>query len=127
MKLTTQAEFDQLETRRVEIEAKEFALHRMKVSAMAAFFTALFGLGYYTIFCVPWLGWDLVEPVTYTIGQGSFILGLLIVMRNRGAGIEYSELEQLYSRTKRKKWLKKYNFDLKRHAFLKRKLERIEE
>ena len=94
---------------------------------MTAFFTAQFGVGYYTIFCVPWLGWDLVEPLTYTIGQGSFILGLIVVMRNRGLNIEYTDLEELYCREKRKLWLKKYNFDLKRHAFLKRKLERINE
>jgi hypothetical protein len=35
-----------------------------------------FGAGYYCIYEVPWLGWDLVEPMTYTIAQGMFILGL---------------------------------------------------
>ena len=99
----------------------------MRVYGLTAFFTAQFTVGYYAIFCVPWLGWDLVEPVTYTIGQGSFILGLIMIMRNRGANIEYSDLEELYCRNKRKLWLEKHNFDLKKHAFLKRKLDRIQE
>ena len=74
---------------------------------------------------MPWLGWDLVEPMTFTVGQGSFILGLILIMRNRGADIEYSDLEKLYCRKKRREWLHKYDFDLKRHAFLARKLDRI--
>lgn len=40
----------------------------------ASFFTE-FLLGYYCIYHVEWLGWDLVEPVTYTLGQGKFVLG----------------------------------------------------
>jgi len=31
------------------------------------FFTAQFFGGYYAIYEVDWLGWDLVEPLTYTI------------------------------------------------------------
>lgn len=34
-----------------------------------------FAIGYYCIYEVDWLGWDLVEPVTYSIGQGKFVLG----------------------------------------------------
>ena len=69
-----------------------------RVRFLTLFFTGQFVGGYYAIFYVPWLGWDLVEPVTYTVGQGSFILGLLLIMRNRGANIEYSDLEELYCR-----------------------------
>jgi len=32
-----------------------------------AFFLVQFGLGYHCIFNVEYLGWDLVEPMTYTI------------------------------------------------------------
>ena len=53
------------------------------------------------------------------------MLGLFYVMRNRGADTEYSGLEKTYTEKKSRKWLEKYSFDLKRHAFLKRKLERI--
>jgi hypothetical protein len=43
---------------------------------------------YYTIFEVEWLGWDIMEPITYTVD----LIGLAIAMRfyfkfgrNRGA------------------------------------------
>ena len=127
LQLIAQTEFDELDARKTEIEAKEKARHLWRVYGLTAFFTAQFGVGYYAIFCVPWLGWDLVEPMTFTVGQGSFIMGLILIMRNRGANIEYSDLESLYCRQKRRKWLDKYDFDLKRHAFLQRKLERIQQ
>lgn len=93
---------------------------------MAGFFTAQFLLGYHAIFNVSWLGWDLVEPMTFTVGQGSFILGLIYVMRNRGANVEYSGLKENYMGKKKRLWQEKYHFDLKRYNFLVRKLELID-
>ena len=55
------------------------------------------------------------------------ILGMILIMRNRGANVEYSDLEDLYCSKQRISWLEKYNFDLKRYHFLKNKLERVEE
>jgi len=126
LKLLTKNEFEALDARKNEIEQSEKRRHLMQVYAMTAFFTLQFGVGYHAIYNVEWLGWDLVEPLTYSVGQGSFILGLFIILRNKGADVEYSDLEKLYCDKKRKKWLERYNFDLKRHAFLKRSLERIE-
>jgi len=83
-------------------------------------------VGYHCIFNVSWLGWDLVEPMTYTVGQASFILGLFYIMRNRGANVEYSGLQTNYLQKKQRLWNDKYKFDLKRYTFLKRKLEIIE-
>ena len=95
---------------------------------MTCFFTLQFGIGYHAIYNVAWLGWDLVEPITFSLGQGSFILGLFyIILRNKGADVEYSDLQALYCEKKRKEWLKKHNFDLKRHSFLERRLELIDE
>lgn len=49
-------------------------------------------------------------------------------MRNRKAGVEYSELKDHYMQQKKEKeWLLKHNFDIKRHQFLKTKLLRIDE
>ena len=39
----------------------------LSVYASTAFFTFQFAVSYYAIFCVPWLGWDLVEPITYSV------------------------------------------------------------
>lgn len=74
------------------------------VGALSSFFTLQFGLGYYTIFEVSWLGWDLVEPFTYTVGQGSFVLGLVYMYRNRKRGVEYSEIEERFKQTGIDKW-----------------------
>lgn len=38
------------------------------LAGLSSLFTLQFFLGYYAIFEVSWLGWDLVEPWTYTIG-----------------------------------------------------------
>ena len=92
-----QTEFNKMVTRKVEIERLEKRSHNARVYFMTAFFTMQFLVGYHCIFNVPWLGWDLVEPMTFTVGQGSMILGLLLIMRNRGANIEYSDLEKLYN------------------------------
>ena len=94
---------------------------------MTLFFTLQLGIGYYSIFCVPWLGWDLVEPLTFTVGQGSFIIALLYVLRNRGINVDlYTGLEEHWSRQKQKRWELKYGFDLQRYEFLKEKIKRIE-
>jgi hypothetical protein len=33
------------------------------------------------IYNVEWLGWDIVEPLTYTTGQGLFVMGMILMMR----------------------------------------------
>jgi len=63
---------------------------------MSTFFAVQFGVSYYTIYCVPWLGWDLVEPLTYTITQGSSILGLVYMYRHRGVGTEFTQLNEYW-------------------------------
>ena len=37
--------------------------------------------GTHAIYNVEWLGWDRVEPITYTVGQGCFVLGLFYILR----------------------------------------------
>lgn len=50
-----------------KFEAKVKGRVNMFFNTAFLFFAAQFGLGYYCIYEVDWLGWDLVEPVTYTI------------------------------------------------------------
>ena len=95
--------------------------------AMTLFFTLQFGIGYYSIFHVSWLGWDLVEPLTYTVGQGSFIVALLYLLRNRKVNVDlYTGLEEHWQKKKIKRWELNYGFDLQRYEFLKSKLEKID-
>jgi len=42
-------------------------LSRMYFYLVWLFFTAQFGISYHCIFNVEWMGWDLVEPVTYSV------------------------------------------------------------
>ena len=68
LRLVTQAQFNELEKQKQEIEAKELFRHRALVAAMTSFYTMQLLVGYHCIFNVEWLGWDLVEPVTFTVG-----------------------------------------------------------
>lgn len=96
------------------------------IFSAASFFTLQFGLSYYSIYEVEWLGWDLVEPWTYSFTQGSSIFGLWFLFRNRHNGVEYSELSDYLKEKRQKKWIKKENFDLQRHEFLKKRIEDLE-
>jgi hypothetical protein len=54
-------------------------------------------IGYYAIEHVEWLGWDLVEPLTYTFGQGTFVWGMLYMLWHRKLlGANYSDLKDDY-------------------------------
>ena len=81
IKLVAQAEFDKLAKRKAEIEATDLAKTMWIPRGMTLFFTVQLAVGYGALFHVPWLGWDLVEPVTYTLSQGGFIACMLFMMR----------------------------------------------
>ena len=123
----TQTEFDNLEKRKKEIENLDMRRTMRIPRAMTLFFTLQFGIGYYSIFHVSWLGWDLVEPLTFTVGQGSFIIALLYLLRNKGVNVDlYTGLEEHWNKKRMKRWELNYGFDLQRYEFLKNKLEKID-
>ena len=101
-----------MSARNSEILAREQTRITMAIASAATFFTLQFGISYYTIYEVSWLGWDLVEPCTYSITQGSSILGLWFLYRHRNHGTEYSELSEYMQEKRQRKWLEKYGFDL---------------
>ena len=61
-------EVEKLERTKSALEKK--AQNRTNKFFQSAFvlFATQFGVSYYCIYEVDWLGWDLVEPLTYTIG-----------------------------------------------------------
>mmetsp|Transcript_4908 Transcript_4908/g.9190 ORF Transcript_4908/g.9190 Transcript_4908/m.9190 type:complete len:289 (+) Transcript_4908:1385-2251(+) len=67
----------------------------------------------YTIYEVEWLGWDLMEPITYSVGQGSFVLGLLYYLSTK-TQYTYLNLMQRYEKNKEVLFSRKYNLDLLR-------------
>lgn len=125
-RLLISKEFDRMHALKLEIDKKELSRMRLMFMSASLFFTTQFAVSYYTIFCVPWLGWDLVEPLTYSVSQGSFLLGLLYMARNRGAGTEYTELSDFLKQERKRKWLRKYNFDLHRYHYLQERLRELD-
>ena len=59
------------------------AKYKYKRNMSIGFFLSFAWLvgGTHAIYNVEWLGWDRVEPITYTIGQGTFVLGLFYILR----------------------------------------------
>ena len=112
LKMITNTELEVLEARMEEIKRSEAGRSKMFFGGMTLFFTLQFGISYYTIFVVPWLGWDLVEPMTYTVSQGTFIMSLFYIMRNRGYNCEFSSMDENMKQRLQQKWKSRYQFDI---------------
>ena len=65
------------------------------------FFFLQFTVGYHCIYNVEYLGWDLVEPVTYSVAQGMFVGGIIYMKRKQTLqSTEFSDLQQWFSTNK---------------------------
>lgn len=74
-KIQIMRSIQELESVKKEIDKNaQFRTNMLFSSIFLAYLTE-FAVGYYCIYEVDWLGWDLVEPVTYTLAQGQFVLG----------------------------------------------------
>ena len=82
---------------------------------------------YHCIFNVEFLGWDLMEPITYSLSQGTFVAWILYQSKT-GNAANYSDF---YKRgvTKRTTKLAKEKFgvDISRIEFLRRAKDQKEE
>ena len=86
-----------------------------------------FGVSYHCIYNVEWLGWDLVEPLTYTLGQGMFVGGVLYCLKNIGQSTSFSSISDNYKERRLNKWYRKHGVESDRLAFLVEELAKIEE
>jgi hypothetical protein len=86
-----------------------------------------FGVSYYCIYHVDWLGWDLVEPLTYTLGQGMFVGGVLYCLKNLGQNTSFSSIADNYKERRLNKWYRKHGVEPDRLTFLVEELAKIEE
>jgi hypothetical protein len=86
-----------------------------------------FGVSYYCIYHVDWLGWDLVEPLTYTLGQGMFVGGVLYCLKNLGQSTSFSSIADNYKERRLNKWYRKHGVEPDRLTFLVEELAKIEE
>jgi hypothetical protein len=56
---------------------------KMYCGGILGLLAAQWGFFYYTIYEVDWLGWDLMEPITFTVGQSSFVLSLYYYLKTQ--------------------------------------------
>ena len=82
-------------------------------------------MSYYCIYEVDWLGWDLVEPLTYTLGQGMFVGGVLYCLRNIGKSTQFSSFAEDFNNRRLTKWYRKHGIEPDRLSFLEEELSKI--
>ena len=51
-----------------KLDARSAKRNKLFFNTAFMLFATQFGVSYYCIYEVDWLGWDLVEPLTYSIG-----------------------------------------------------------
>jgi hypothetical protein len=76
-----------------------------------SFMTAQWSWFFYTIYMVEWLGWDLMEPLTYSVGQAGFLLGVWSFVRFRTPN-SFLGMAERYRSKKLAKLARRNNLDL---------------
>lgn len=128
--LNTQLAEVEKELKKLEaLEKKMLARARLRVNLGCLGFLSLFcsqwGFFYYTIYEVEWLGWDLMEPITYSVGQGGFVMGVLYFTKNK-IDSTYSNLMNKYQDKKKSQLSRKFNLDVGRLSHLRAERERLQ-
>ena len=121
----------QLEKDIARMEETKASIDRRAQFRTNLLFTSMFGacviellVAYYCIYEVEWLGWDIVEPVTYTIAQGKFVVGTYFFWKYL-CDTSWTDLNDHYNRRFSKKMFAKADFKLERLLFYKKQLEEI--
>ena len=120
-------EIAKLEKIKSQLDAKATKRTHLFFQAASLFFTLQFGISYYCIYEVDWLGWDLVEPMTYTLGQGMFVGGVLYSLRHLGQDTLFSSMRNYYKERRLNKYFQKHGVEPDRLRFLQGELAKIEE
>jgi hypothetical protein len=89
--------------------------------SLYSFLLAELAIGGYCIYGVSWIGWDLFEPLTYTIAQGYFMCGVFFYLRNKEE-TNYKNLADFLKNHYRRKLYKKEGFEPERLDFVREKL-----
>ena len=92
------------------------------------FFTLCFTeflVGYYCIYQVSWLGWDLVEPFTYSIAQFKFALGTWFYCKYM-SDVGANDLNSFFVTRFRNRMIKKLRFESDRLEYLQEQLEALD-
>ena len=68
-----------------------------------------------------------MEPLTYTLGQGMFVGGVLYCLKNLGQDTSFSSISDNYKERRLNKWYRKHGVEPDRLTFLEEELAKIEE
>ena len=124
-KIEIQKSIDTLREEKNAIDKKaEFKTNLLFTSIFVTCFTELL-VGYYCIYEVEWLGWDLVEPVTYSIGQGKFVLATWFYCKYLN-DTSSTDLSSFFSNRFKSRMYKKKLFEFQRLTYLEKQLEQID-
>ena len=123
-KIQLQKDIDALEKQKKALDKAAKRKTGMVYSFLYSLLLTEFSLFYYMIYEVSWLGWDLVEPLTYSIGQGYFLAGVYFYTRTHNDS-NYTNLADFFNNRFRLKLYKKNSFEEERLAFLKTRMERL--
>ncbi|OMJ81294.1 hypothetical protein SteCoe_18288 [Stentor coeruleus] len=82
------------------------------------------GFFYYTIYEVDWLGWDLMEPITFSVGQLGFIISLRYYLKTQ-ASTSYENVMGHYKDKERRMFLKQHGVNVGKIKFLEEEKNRI--
>ena len=127
-KVQLKEEIAKLEAIKSDLDKKAARRNKLFFTSASLFFTAQFGVSYFCIYEVDWLGWDLVEPLTYTLGQGMFVGGLLYTLRNLGkSDTLFSSMDRHHKNRRLERWCLKHGVEPDRLEFLKSELSKLEE
>ena len=107
-----------------EIKSKIKAQTRAVCFIGLSYLTAQWGFFYYTIYQVDWLGWDLMEPITFTVGQTGFLLSLFYYIRTQDSESYEAILSRIENREKQR-LLREHKVDVGRIKFLEEEKRRI--
>jgi hypothetical protein len=78
------------------------------------------------IYEIQWLGWDLCEPLTYSISQGLFVIGTWYYAKKQ-MDSSYVEQTQTYLNNFRSKYYKRSGFNFDKMIFLEKDLKVVNE
>lgn len=123
-KIQLEKEIEKMETEKARIDKKvQFKTNLLFGSMFTACFVE-FCIGYYCIYQVEWLGWDLVEPFTYSIGQGKFVVGTWFFCKYLW-DTNSTDLNDFFNKRFAKKMYRKNGFELERLEYYRSQLEEI--
>jgi hypothetical protein len=124
-KIQIQKSIQMMEGEKQEIDKKAQFKANLMFSSFFFMCLAEFCVGYYCIYHVEWLGWDLVEPFTYSIGQGKFVLATWFFCKYL-SDTNSTSLNQFLVNRFRYKMYKKRLFEYQRLEHLKLQLAEVD-